>query len=126
MELFLNQGPEQQTITSYGDRHVIIGGERFSQSILILPDAPPVPWQVPDVDHWEKTHFLPALATSPDILLIGTGIRQRFLPPRLIAMLASGKTGVEYMNNSAACRTFNLLISEGRRAALALFMENHS
>ncbi len=123
MNLLHNQGPIQQTITAYGEKSITINETVYFQSLLILPGAAPVPWVVTDFDKLKRDDFNPVFAEKPDLLLIGSGMQHRFLPPRLLAEIASEKTGVEYMSTPAACRTFNLLLSEGRRVALALFME---
>jgi uncharacterized protein len=64
-----------------------------------------------------------ALALQPELLLLGSGPRQRFLPPRLQALLLARGIGVECMDNGAAARTFNLLADEGRRVVAAFLIE---
>jgi uncharacterized protein len=61
-------------------------------------------------------------AHSPDLLILGTGAKQRFAHPRLINGLLTRGIGVECMDNQAACRTYNILMTEGRKVALALIM----
>lgn len=124
MELFQNQGPALQVVTAYDEKSIVINGVRFFQSLLVLPDATPVLWPVSDFESLSADDFLTVTASRPELLLIGTGMRPCFVSQQLLARLSSGKMGVEYMHNPAACRTFNLLLSEGRRVALALFMEN--
>ena len=62
-------------------------------------------------------------AIDPDVVILGTGARQRFIHPRLIAALTARRVGVETMDNPAACRTYNILMAEGRRVALALILD---
>ena len=57
------------------------------------------------------------------MVILGTGPRQRFVHPRLIAALTARRIGVETMDNPAACRTYNILMAEGRRVALALILD---
>ncbi len=57
------------------------------------------------------------------MVILGTGARQRFIHPRLIAALTARRVGVETMDNQAACRTYNILMAEGRRVALALILD---
>lgn len=64
-----------------------------------------------------------ALALRPELVLFGTGPRQRFLPPRLQAMLLGRGIGIECMDNGAAARTFNLLADEGRRVVAAFLLD---
>jgi uncharacterized protein len=62
------------------------------------------------------------LAHSPDVLLLGTGSRQKLPPPALYADLAARGIGLEVMDNRAACRTYNLLLGEFREVAVALML----
>jgi len=124
MKLFKNREPTLQAITAYDEKSITINHVRFSQSILVLPNVAPVLWPVSTFDRLTPDDFSAVVTAKPDLLIVGTGIQQRFLPPLLAVSLSSEKIGVEYMNTKAACRTFNLLLSEGRRVALALFMED--
>lgn len=62
----------------------------------------------------------PVLALAPEVLLLGTGAAQVFLTPAIYRALIAARIGVELMDTAAACRTFNVLASEGRKAAAAL------
>lgn len=63
----------------------------------------------------QTEHFDAALAAKPEVILIGTGPKQQFIHPRLTARAAAAGVGVECMSTEAACRTYMLLQSEGRR-----------
>ena len=67
--------------------------------------------------------FKPLAALGVEIVLLGTGRRQRFPHPRLTASLAQAKVGLEVMDTKAACRTYNILVAEARKVALALLFE---
>jgi uncharacterized protein len=60
---------------------------------------------------------------KPELVLIGTGSRQRFPKPELLKALVQAKIGFEIMNSQAACRTYNILVGEGRQVVLALIVE---
>lgn len=122
MKLLQNQDITPYTITAYSEKNIVINQLSYSQNLLILPESDPATWDVADFDSLNIHHFHSVILAKPDLLLIGTGNRHRFLPFELLFQLSSEKIGVEYMNTQAACRTFNLLISEGRRVALALFI----
>lgn len=126
MKLFQNQEPALQAVMAYDEKSVTINHIRFSRNILILPDTAPASWPVSAFDNLVQEDFSSVIAAQPDLLIIGTGMCQRFLSPQLVVYLSSKKIGVEYMSTPAACRTFNLLLSEGRRVALALFMEDNA
>ena len=63
------------------------------------------------------------LTLEADVVIVGTGARQRFAHPKLFAMLTRRRIGIECMDSQAACRTYNILMAEGRKAALALIIE---
>jgi uncharacterized protein len=60
---------------------------------------------------------------KPELILIGTGSRQHFPKPELLKALIQAKIGFEIMDSQAACRTYNILVGEGRRVLLALIVE---
>ena len=124
MKLFKNREPTLPAVTAYDEKSVTINHMRFFQSILVLPNAAPILWSVSDFDNLTPADFSVVVASQPDLLIVGTGMQQRFLPPKLAVYLSSEKIGVEYMKTKVACRTFNLLLSEERRVALAIFMKD--
>ena len=69
-----------------------------------------------------ETHFAMVAALKPEIVLLGTGARQQFPLPRLLRPLLTQGIGVEVMDTAAACRTYNIIMLEGRRVAAALLM----
>jgi len=60
------------------------------------------------------------------VVILGTGRKQRFVHPKLTSILTSRRIGIECMDNQAACRTYNILMAEGRKVALALIIESSS
>jgi uncharacterized protein len=63
------------------------------------------------------------LSNSPEIVLLGTGSAQRFLRPAVTAPLHDANVGLEVMDTRAACRTYNILVAEGRVVTAALIVE---
>ena len=112
-----------QTVTAYDEHGIELNAQRFEHSLIVLPEVPPVPWPVDQFDLLTAAHFEQIAATMPDVVILGTGKKQRFVHPKLIAALTSRHKGVECMDNQAACRTYNILMAEGRKVALALIME---
>ena len=90
----------------------------FVLSSQVVEDWPPR-----TLDEIDEAAMQALLAQAPELVLLGTGGRQRFLPPRLQAMLLARGVGVECMDNGAAARTFNLLADEGRRVVAAFLVE---
>jgi len=110
------------TFTGYGDDYVAVNGERRKQSSIVLPDRI-LDWNVVGFDALQAEDFQVFSTLGVDIVLLGTGRRQRFPHPRLTASLASAGIGVEVMDLRAACRTYNILVAEERKVAAALLFE---
>lgn len=123
MKLHTTPTQHYQTVTAYDDTGVEINAVRFTHSIIVLPEAAPVTWPPTSFDALTKEDFAQIEATAPDVVILGSGARQRFVHPRLTASLTARRIGVECMDNQAACRTYNILMGEGRKVALALLFE---
>ena len=111
------------TVTGYGAGYVEVNLQRYEGSIIVLPDGPVIPWPVSSFDALTPEHFTCLVAPAPEVVVFGSGSRLRFPHPRLIAGLAAMRIGVETMDLMAACRTYNILMAEGRRVAAALLIE---
>jgi uncharacterized protein len=122
MKLHATSTQQYQTVTGYEDDWIEINALRFDHSLIVLPEVPPVRWAVDSFDALQASDFAPIDAQAPDLLILGTGRRQRFAAPKLIASLLSKRIGVECMDNQAACRTYNILMAEGRKVALAVIL----
>ena len=109
--------------TGYGDDYVIVNQERYTQpSLLITPDNILLDWQVNDFSALQAHHFTAILQQHPEIALLGTGNHLRFPHPRLSATLTNAGIGLEVMDTKAACRTYNILVAEGRRVVVAVLL----
>lgn len=123
MKLHVTPTQHYQTVTGYDQDWVEINAVRFDSSLIVLPEVAPRPWPVGGFDSLEAKDFEPVAAHCPDLLILGTGRKQRFIHPRLIGVLLAQGIGVECMDNQGACRTYNILMAEGRKVALALIMQ---
>lgn len=111
------------TVTGYGAHYVDVNLVRHETSILLLPDTPVQAWPVTSFEALAPEHFDLLLEQTPELVVFGSGARLRFPHPRLTAALAARRIGVETMDFMAACRTYNILMAEGRRVAAALLIE---
>jgi len=111
------------TVTAYGPDFIEVNKSRHHGHLLLMPDAPVQPWLAAAFESLRPQDFDALLALRPDIVLLGTGRRQRFPHPRLTAGLTQAGIGVEAMDTAAACRTYNILMSEGRRVLAAFLQE---
>jgi uncharacterized protein len=103
-----------QPIDGYGPGFFRIAGQVHPAPLLIAPG------QVADWAGYDDPGPLLQLAGQVDVLFIGTGPEIAPLPRPLRETLEAAGLGVEIMNSPAACRTYNVLLSEGRRVAVAL------
>jgi uncharacterized protein len=111
-----------QTVTAYDDTGVEINAVRFEHSLIVMPEVAPVPWPPKSFEELTPEHFVQIEQHHPDVVILGTGERQRFVHPRLVTGLISRRIGVESMDSQAACRTYNILMTEGRKVVLALIL----
>lgn len=111
----------RQVIESYGDGRFRVSGVPIEGSILILPTAT-FPWSAVDPAGVTLDSLMPLLGADPpvEILLVGCGRRLVPLTPALKAALRERGIGADPMDTGAACRTYNVLMAEGRRVAAAL------
>jgi uncharacterized protein len=123
MKLHSDNNQQYQTVTGYDANGVEINAERFSYSLIVMPETPPRAWEVARFEDLQAAHFEQIAADAPDVVILGTGERQRFVHPRLITALSSRHVGVESMDSQAACRTYNVLMGEGRKVTLALIID---
>lgn len=123
MKLHATNTQQYQTVTAYDDQGVEFNLTRYEHSLIVLPEIAPVTWNVARFEDLTLEHFQQIAETVPDVVILGTGKKQRFVHPKLIAPLSVLHKGVECMDNQAACRTYNILMTEGRKVALALIME---
>ena len=101
---------------------IIINERKINCSVIITAD---------EIIEWDPQHFdaitvehIDQLADhEPEIIILGTGEYQQFPAPHIMAGLLSQGIGVEIMNTDAACRTFNVLLSEDRRVVAAIILE---
>lgn len=107
------------TFTAYGEGYVMVNGQRHEVNLIVLPERL-LPWKVAAFDALEEADFQVFLEMNLEILLLGTGPKQRFPHPRLTRALAARRIGIEAMDLQAACRTYNILMAEERRVAAAL------
>jgi uncharacterized protein len=110
------------TITAYGDDYVAVNGARRENNIVVTAGEVR-DWNAVDFAHLSAEHFAELARLGVEIVLLGTGKRQRFPHPRLTAPLGAAHVGLEVMDTKAACRTYNILVAEERRVALALLFE---
>ncbi|MCX7212285.1 MAG: Mth938-like domain-containing protein [Burkholderiales bacterium] len=120
MKLHPNRPSVLNTITAYGPGFIEVNAQRIEHALLLMPEKPFSAWAPARFEDLVASHFDAVLAAEPEVVLLGTGARQRFAHPRLTAALIARRIGVESMDTGAACRTYNILMTEGRKVLAAL------
>lgn len=123
MKLHASSTKQYQTVTGYFENGVEINAQPYDYSLIVMPEEAPRAWPVSSFEDLAVTHFEQILADQPDVVILGTGLKQRFVHPKLSAPLTMKRIGVECMDTQAACRTYNILMAEGRKVTLALIIE---
>lgn len=110
-------------IGAYSRSGIVVGEQRFHRSLIVLPRQIIPDWRPRSFEHLELSDFAQLLELAPDLVVLGTGQQQRFPSPLIHHSLVSAGIGLEVMNTPAACRTYNILVAEGRQVAAALVLE---
>ncbi len=110
-------------IEGYGDGRVRINGRDYTRNIAVSAESIELDWGPDDVDGLSVAHLEAVLGDATQVLLLGTGSRQRFPSPDVQFALMARGIGVEVMDTGAACRTYNILVSEGRDVVAALILD---
>ena len=119
MKLHASAPSALNTFTAYGEGYVMVNGQRHESNLIVLPETI-LPWDAADFAALKEADFEVFFEMKLEILLLGTGPKQRFPHPRLTRALTARRIGVEAMDLQAACRTYNILMAEERRVAAAL------
>jgi uncharacterized protein len=121
MKIEREQSDGRNTFTGYGPGYVEINRERHARSVLVSAQAV-AEWKVRAVNELAASQIEPIAAMHPEIVLIGTGATFSFPEPSALAPLHAARIGVEVMDTQAACRTYNILLAEGRNVVAAVIV----
>ena len=144
MELKREQPTALNTVTRYGDHFIEVNEVQYTHAIAFRPEGQVRQWNVNAVSDITTDQLIQAAdirkvagnaidfldddapatkyENAPEILLVGTGTHQHFLPAAVTAPLLAARIGIEAMDSKAAARTYNVLMAEGRNVAVALML----
>jgi len=109
-------------IKAYQSGKLTIGGKDYQQSLLVFPSHIDTDWPFRSTNELNSRSWRALTNHGAEILILGTGETQVFPDPRIFIPLMDMRIGYEVMDNAAACRTFNILLSEGRKAVLGIIL----
>jgi uncharacterized protein len=110
----------QNAIARHGPDGVVVNGVEHTESVVVPWRGEVVPWHAGSFESLAAEHFARIAALAPELVLFGSGARLRFPAPALLRPLIDAGIGVETMDTAAACRTYNVLLAEGRSVVAGL------
>lgn len=122
MHIQLETGGQANLIRTYAPGHIDVNQATYTRSLIVLPGQVIPDWPPQVFGDLTAAHFETLAALAPQIVVLGTGQRQQFPRVELLAPLIKAGIGWEVMDSGGACRTYNILMSEGRNVAAALLM----
>ena len=123
MKLQADRIEGQNAIARHGPDGVIVNGSEYRDSVIVPWTGAVHAWPVGTFDELTEAHFEALAALQPELVIFGSGPRIRFVRPALMKALIKQRIGVETMDTAAACRTYNVLLAEGRSVVAALLFE---
>ena len=103
-----------------GDPQQTLQSETLKVSFIMTPKRLIKNWEPQNLGQLKRDSFLRLAELKPELVLLGTGIRLDFPHAEVTSILLNKGIGVEVMDNAAACRTYNILMAEGRNVAAAI------
>jgi uncharacterized protein len=124
MDLTLHKPGDHHFIRSVGPEGITVTDTLYTSSLVLSADELLPDWPVRSVAELTEAQLEAALEMGPEIVILGTGRKQAFPPPKVMLMFYEKGIGFEAMTTEAACRTFNVLLSENRKAVAALIVSD--
>ena len=122
MKFILDDVGDGHAIQRYDKGKVSVSGVVYEQNCIILHERIISEWRPGSFSDLKSADFGILAELKPEIVILGTGEKQHFPHPSLTEPLIQQNIGLEVMSTASACRTYNILMAEGRRVAAALFM----
>jgi uncharacterized protein len=123
MKFTLESSSRVNVVRAYSQTQLRIGEALVRSSCIVSADRLISDWPPARFEALAPEHLTPIFELQPEVVLLGTGERQRFPPAEIRAAFAARGIGLEVMDLGAACRTYNILVQEERRAVAALFFD---
>lgn len=122
MKLHLTTAENHYLITGYDKTFIEVNKQSYAHSLIVTPQQLITDWQVQNVASLTEAHFIKMAELPAEVVLLGTGIKHQFLHPSIYQALTQKGLPLECMTTAAACRTYNILMSEGRDVLAALII----
>ena len=122
MKFTLEPTSKVNVIRSYSADEIHVGEHTIRSSCLVTADRLIAQWPPGSLEELTASYLETIFELRPELVLLGTGPRQRFPSAAIRSAFGTRSIGLESMDLGAACRTFNILVHEERRVAAALFL----
>ncbi len=113
---------EGYVITAYDEDNISINGKAFASSLIITRTKLNENWKLNHIDSLQTEHIEQILVLNPELIIIGTGKKLTFPAVATYSEIIRKGIGVDFMDTQAACRTYNILMSEGRDVVAGLIL----
>jgi uncharacterized protein len=113
----------KNVFTAYDEGWVEVSGRRHAANLVVSGETVVPGWTAGGFEGLKLAEIEALAAMQPEILLLGSGRAFRFPAPALLAPLYAARIGVEVMDTRAACRTYNILLAEGRAVVAAIIVD---
>lgn len=122
MKITLDGYADQHYIRAYRAGEIVINDDVYRSSLIVSAKNLLSEWEPRTIGQLTAGHLEPVLSLQPEVVLLGTGNKLVFPPPAILEQLRRHRIGIEVMDTGAACRTYNVLVSEGRAVVAALII----
>ncbi len=123
MKLQPDRVANANVISGYTPGSVQVADQHWRESFVLPWEGRIEAWGVDRFEQLEAHHFGRIVALAPELVLFGSGRSLRFPPAACLRPLIDRRIGFETMDTAAACRTYNLLVAEGRKVVAALLLD---
>lgn len=123
MKLQAERMEGQNAISRHAQEGVIVNGAEYRESVIVPWRGPVERWPTERFEDLGEAQFALLAALDPELVIFGSGARIRFPQPAWLQPLIARRIGIETMDTAAACRTYNVLLAEGRSVIAALLFE---
>lgn len=122
MKLHADRAEGVNLINARTPESVSVNGQTFTHSVLVPAHGEVLPWAATSLAELNEAHFEQIAQARPEVVVFGSGATLRFVSPALLRPLIQARIGMETMDTAAACRTYNILVGEGRQVMAALLL----
>lgn len=122
MKLHSDSRTISHRVNAYAPGEIRIGQTIYRRSLIVNADIVLPDWRPQTFDAIDASDMEPILALEPEVVILGAGITARPPTSRFIPLFHRARIGIELMTTDAACRTYNILLAEGRNVTAALIL----